>query len=722
MSIYNRKMFKRNARNALNSSAGVQNFFTGGTVGNYRTFTSPLTGRTFGTVGRPVGGVRSLQPFDIAKRFIKSGRNIGYGQSAGISPGEFAVLQAAQSANMAGRRVKDPTGTRIGGVLESVLNPAARVAAGGGAFARSLAGSATQGVLGSGKRGDATMGDRVSSMLPGGLDRDFLASQGIAELVDAKNMQTASSRGRGFPVTRIPEGGMAAERIMQEQLNRNTMDNSPEAIARRQAEAEARKQMEEQGIVFSDQETGKVGDKSETEFMAGLIMDDIEAAKQDQRKEDEYLKAVQAADRDEADVDLAEYRKEEDKSGDGASGGGGQEGGDAAPSAKEEIERVINSGTKEEQEKTLDGFIKEFMDKAPGYEGADSGLILAKIGFAMAAGKSENAIENITSALSSGADMLIKDKAKKDEFNRQLKLSAMQYGFTEVGKIRAEDRLAAREGRKLNYFVAEEDVTIGDRTYSKGETVPVTTEYILNSGLPSGLQTPEMAKAAITANSAYQKALAKAQKDKIIDAKTYTGLVENMNQATTDFVSANQLRELVQGNIVRNAEGKITGVGPAFQQLINRAYNAAGVDAGEKYESVDKFNQDMRRVSNLLLKDLLGEGSKNVSNIDRTLADEIVGLYAGYGGYIFQDENLLNERLQNVLTTLEGKERNALNVFRGTLDSTEGLTFASGKDVTFNVPQAAQQALYGGQAAQPTYELQDGVYRRIGVKQRDRIA
>ena len=32
MSIYNRKMFKRNARNALNSSAGVQNFFNGGQI------------------------------------------------------------------------------------------------------------------------------------------------------------------------------------------------------------------------------------------------------------------------------------------------------------------------------------------------------------------------------------------------------------------------------------------------------------------------------------------------------------------------------------------------------------------------------------------------------------------------------------------------------------------------------------------------------------------
>ena len=84
------------------------------------------------------------------------------------------------------------------------------------------------------------------------------------------------------------------------------------------------------------------------------------------------------------------------------------------------------------------------MDKAPGYEGADSGLILAKIGFAMAAGKSPNAIENIASAMSDGADMLIKDKAKRDEFDRQLKLSAMQYGLTETSKLRAQERLDDR--------------------------------------------------------------------------------------------------------------------------------------------------------------------------------------------------------------------------------------------------------------------------------------
>ncbi len=668
MSIYNRKMFKRNARNALNSSAGVQNFFTGGTVGNYQTFTSPLTGRTFGTVGRPVGGVRSLQPFDIAKRFIKSGRNIGYGQSAGISPGEFAVLQAAQSANMAGRRVKDPTGTRIGGVLESVLNPAARVAAGGGAFARSLAGSATQGVLGSGKRGDATMGDRVSSMLPGGLDRDFLASQGIAELVDAKNMQTASSRGRGFPVTRIPEGGMAAERIMQEQLNRNTMDNSPEAIARRQAEAEARKQMEEQGIVFSDQETGKVGDKSETEFMAGLIMDDIEAAKQDQRKEDDFQKAVDAADRDEADVDLAKYKKGDDESGDGASGGGGQEGGDAAPSAKEEIERVINSGTKEEQEKTLDGFIKEFMDKAPGYEGTDSGLILAKIGFAMAAGKSPNAIENIASAMSDGADMLIKDKAKKDEFNRQLKLSALQYGLQETGKISAEERLIKRDNANVvEMVVGKGGTTYNGREYGEGESVFITKGDLKEGTFPDNI----LGTAALTALKNQASANATALKDaldrKKITPEQYNKRLTDYRDAVTNAINAESGIALLEGAMVTTAEGKVTGFSSVVDDAIFKGGSFFGMDLSKNYGDKEEVRNAMRAALQDVIPVTLGatQSANSISNRD---VDFLIEAYFGAGAlnggiltFATQNRSQMIKRLQRAADKMRKSQKEAFS-------------------------------------------------------------
>ena len=91
--------------------------------------------------------------------------------------------------------------------------------------------------------------------------------------------------------------------------------------------------------------------------------------------------------------------------------------------------------------------IKEFTDNAPKYEGLDSGLALAKIGFMMAAGESPNAIVNIANALNKGADMFLEDDKKRKEFKRQVDFAGLQYGIGEISKLRQEDRLAAREGR-----------------------------------------------------------------------------------------------------------------------------------------------------------------------------------------------------------------------------------------------------------------------------------
>lgn len=750
MSVYNRKMFKRNARNALNQSAGiapVQKFQVGGQVQTritpinvganrslsqpvrsgggassrtsvpaYSTFTSPITGRTFRSRTPSGRGITSLQPFDIARRYIEGGRTVGYGDDAAISPGEYALLQASQSATVAGDVIQDPTDTRAGGIVAGISRPFVQAGSGGVGFIRGLTEQALQGALSSPDgAGTDTLGQRVAGMVPGALDDSYLASLGINEIDPTAY---SSPIGPQPAPVKIPPGGMAADRIKSEP----PLDMSDPAVRARIAEEQqARAVTQRDGVYISDEETGAFPPSTAT--LEDALNNQLNQREAEMRAAEaaeagaDPLVETQATDPNDDEADDA--TTETPPGGTDASGDPSETGTTGTlPSTKEEIEKVINQGNEADQKAALDGFIKEFMDKAPGYEGADSGLVLAKIGFAMAAGKSPRAIENIASALEGGADMLIKDKSKKDEFNRQLKLSALQYGLTETSKMRAEDRRISaelgKEGRALNYFVADGDVTVGDRTYKKGETVPVTTEYIRENGLPSNLTTVELAKAAITANGAYQKALAAAAEKKMIDPKAYGAITKDLNEATTDFVSAHQLRQVVQRNLITNAEGNITGVGPAFQQLVNRAFNSVGVDAGQDYENVDQFNQDMRRVSNSLLKDLLGEGSKNVSNIDRKLADEIVGLYAGYGGYIFQDPDLLNQRLQNVLATLERKERNALNVFQGAIDSTEGMTFRSGKDVSLNIPESARAALQGqGSTALSFQQGDDGVFRRV---------
>mgnify|MGYP003625392663 CR=1 FL=1 len=56
----------------------------------------------------------------------------------------------------------------------------------------------------------------------------------------------------------------------------------------------------------------------------------------------------------------------------------------------------------------------------------------------------------------------------------------------------------------------------------------------------------------------------------------------------------------------------------------------------------EKYLANQQRLANLLIRELLGEGSKNISNIDRELAQQIVGLYESNA---FQDPAVLMERL-----------------------------------------------------------------------------
>jgi hypothetical protein len=230
--------------------------------------------------------------------------------------------------------------------------------------------------------------------------------------------------------------------------------------------------------------------------------------------------------------------------------------------------------------------------------------------------------------------------------------------------------------------------------------------------LPSNVTTTELAKAAIDTKIAIDKIIEKRKKDKILDVDKAVILQEKVNQAVVDFTSANTLKEIVEGNAIRNAEGNITGIQPAFMDLVNKVAVAASIELDpDKYENVAKYNSGMRRVSNLLLKDLLGEGSKNVSNIDRQLADEIVGLY---NTYITTDPDILNDKLQNILTTLQQKEKTAVSILNTSLEGVVGRTTASGEPVDLGVPQEIISRIQGEKVVpSTTWGMKDGIYRKL---------
>ena len=688
MNIYNRKMFKpRNARNALNASAGimpVQKFHAGGAVGHIHagqtrnirptsggsifaprpqsTLRSPITGQSYRGTTPSGRGVTSLQPLDIARRYISGGRTVGFGDDDAISPGEYAALQAGQSSFLTGQAVQDPTDTRLGGAIASLTRPVAQTAAGGGAFVRGLTAQGIQSLLSSPDgAGTDTMGQRVAGMKPGALDQDYLTSLGLNEIDP-----TAYSAPIGPQPATPSRGVFQGPPTAPYQVD---MSN-PEDRARIEQERIARAEMDKIGSVVGNEEA----ELSPTGFLP-TTTPSLESATDN---------ALTTSDSSPEPVDqmFMGFGDAPPPEGDGTStsttkgGADGTDGSDGAPTSEEEIKRVINSGTKEEQQSTLDGFIKEFMDKAPGYEGADSGLILAKIGFAMAAGKSPNAIENIASAMSDGADMLIKDKAKKDEFNRQLKLSAMQYGFTETGKLRAEDRLEARERRgTVEHVAGPGGVTYNGKTVAEGESVYVSRGDIRDNNLPKGLLGP----AALTSLNNKQKAIAAGLKAKLeakqISVKDYRAELETYNKAVTKAIESEIGVGLLENAMLEVSEGGVTGLAPALKGLAARGGNVFGVEVGKNYETIDEVRDAMRASLQSLVPTTLA-ASQSANSISNRDIDFLITAYFGKealnGGvmtFAFTSDKLLKDRLGRAATAMRNAQKSSFATMN-TVEST----------------------------------------------------
>jgi len=687
-------MFKpRNARNALNMSAGimpVQKFHAGGVVGHIHAgqtrnirptssrstitpfarrpqsmFTSPITGQSYRGTTPSGTGIASLQPLDIARRYISGGRTVGYGEDDAISPGEYAALQASQSSYLAGQAVQDPTDTRLGGAIAALTRPVAQTAAGGGAFIRGLATQGLQSLLSSPDgAGTDTMGQRVAGMKPGALDQDYLTSLGLNEIDP-----TAYSSPIG-PQPATPSRGMfQGPPTAPYQVD---MSN-PEDRARIEQERIAREATERDGMYVTDEETGAYPPSTDTlESAVDNLMRQREA------DEAAYQENVKQTDRDDATVDLAGTGASTDGTTTDDAGDGTTTDttttdttttdttGDGAPTSKEEIDRVINKGTQEEKQSTLDGFIKEFMDKAPGYEGADSGLVLAKIGFAMAAGKSPRAIENIASAMSDGADMLIKDKAKKDEFNRQLKLSALQYGFTETGKLRAEDRLEARERRGVKEMVVGAGgTTYKGKTYKPNESIFIDVGDIRDGKMPENITNT----ATLTALANQTKATNAILKQKL-DAKTislteYQKQIGDYRDAVTTAVTSEVGIGLLEGAMVNTAEGEVTGVSPAVKDMLNKGGNFFGMDLGTEYETLDDVRNAMRASLQDLIPVTLG-ASQSANSISNRDVDFLIEAYFGAGAltggslaFATTDPNQMVKRLQRASAKMRDAQKGA---------------------------------------------------------------
>jgi uncharacterized protein with HEPN domain len=304
----------------------------------------------------------------------------------------------------------------------------------------------------------------------------------------------------------------------------------------------------------------------------------------------------------------------------------------------------------------------------PKYEGIDKGLLLAQIGFAIAAGESPNAMSNIANGLSLGADTAIKDRAAKAEFDRQIQLSAMQYGLGEAGKLESEKRAMAREGKAGSFFVADKDVTFGGRKYAAGDNVFVPNSQLWEGGLPAGLSTESSYSALQTAQATVQKALIEAEKNNVIDGDQYKMVMEGLNEAADSYGQATKMLPILEASLIKVADGTVTGIQPALKKAFNQAANAFGLKPQAEYETVEQYQADLEKVTTQMVGDILGEGGKTISDNDRRIVAEIAATMNTVRnqlipGSVKADPDVVIRKIQDLMGTLESNQRKAVDMY-----------------------------------------------------------
>ena len=338
-------------------------------------------------------------------------------------------------------------------------------------------------------------------------------------------------------------------------------------------------------------------------------------------------------------------------------------------------DQIIDAATTNDTEKTtktIEDYKKEFIEAMPEYEGMskdEKAYSWIKMGMAIAAGQSPNAIENISKGVLATIDEFADDPKKKREYEMQVALSAGKYAVESVNALRTQER--ALESEFENYVVKEDGtITFPDGTEKKvteGQVIPISVAdkaagMNFDNLITTGMYGDELA--ATKALNKLQNDLNKTLRAELVVSDDMTMKVtKEYNEALDKVIMGNELTSFIDSAMELNAKGQVTGIKSLFKDTVLKVFNAAGVstkvigmseeDAVEALGGRQSYNDKMQVVANNMLKTLLGEGSKNISNVDRQLAQEISGLVKSLQAGAFQNPTLLNDKLQRIRSRID---------------------------------------------------------------------
>ena len=345
--------------------------------------------------------------------------------------------------------------------------------------------------------------------------------------------------------------------------------------------------------------------------------------------------------------------------------------------AVKQIKDAAKSGNEEETKNKLEDYINEFKSAIPEYEGkseAEKGFDLVKMGMAVAAGESPEAITNISKGVLATIDNFTEDEKAKRAYKQQVAMSAAKYGLQRVAKDRDNALALAKEGRKMPYkLIANKDFEFEGRKIKKGQAFPLTRNQI-DAGLLQDL--PLTYEDSYVSDAKANLAAVKASLKGRINATSFNETKKQYLTDLDDFKSGIRMKGVLReaANIAADPNSSVTGIGGVFKDAIDSSLNAMGIQGDERGAFLRKFSSDDRKTYNakqrqlgtLMATKLLREGSKTLSDFDRQRVDELIGLMVGTGDTLFASDKVLKMKLIELEKSIEAGIQGSANSLRMT--------------------------------------------------------
>ena len=490
MSVMNRKMFNRNARNKLNTMGGVASFQLGGSPAMRTNPAMVFSGTTMNPAQQ-----LALQSYNKGLGTLDSD------QLATLTREIFKrKAQGIPTPDISGYLGDSPLGTGAkglefvgGGIRNLLANVAGQVVGKTQSLAMGEPGSpGLAGRLGSARLDDETMKQLGFKQVPTTVDpglQNAMRIQNIKPTISDKPPIAGGPTNIGdIDVTTASEFFDAARQDETKRVQELSKDGRPVRFNEKTGEYEPDPNFvnpedaeEERGVAseLGQRNVTMSPGRMQAQFGTTVLPRPKEETKDvkqkkiisptDQKKIDESLKnaddQIMPKKRPENFGEVVESIRNARKD-------------KPTVDADDTIEQEIEEGTS-----TPEDIKAEYLKLLPKYEEDPSvmGLNLALMGFAIAGGESSNALKNIADGMKKTLPNFIKAKEKKKAFERETELLASKFTIKKLNSLEAE-------ARKKNEFFVKEDFTDPNtgKEYKAGQLLRLN-EKGYNAASRSGL-------------------------------------------------------------------------------------------------------------------------------------------------------------------------------------------------------------------------------------------